>query len=63
MFEITDRITLRPLRLRDAPAYYECARKNLERLRPWFYWVKDDMELAETQQYLLDVEAQPDMPR
>jgi ribosomal-protein-serine acetyltransferase len=62
-FTLTDGIVLRPLRLSDAPAYFACARKNSERLRPWFYWVTDRMDLAETQQYLLDVQAQPDPPR
>jgi ribosomal-protein-serine acetyltransferase len=61
-FTLADGIVLRPLCLSDAPAHYACARKNAERLRPWFYWVTDRMDLAETQQYLLDVQAQPDPP-
>jgi ribosomal-protein-serine acetyltransferase len=57
---LRDNVTLRPLRLHHALAYYECARKNLARLRPWFYWATDSMEPAETQQYLLDIQEQPE---
>lgn len=56
---LTERIVLRPLRLTDAPAYYACARKNLQRLQPWFYWAREALTLEETQQYLTDVELQP----
>jgi hypothetical protein len=51
-FILNERIELRPLRQSDAGAYYDCARKNIRRLEPWFYWASDAMTLEETQNYL-----------
>jgi ribosomal-protein-serine acetyltransferase len=62
MFDLDGGIVLRPLRASDAHAYDACARKNLARLKPWFYWAHDRMTLDETVRYLRDVEAQPDPP-
>jgi RimJ/RimL family protein N-acetyltransferase len=59
MFNVTDSVVLRPLQASDATAYYACARKNVRRLEPWFYWASDAMTPEETQQYLRAVEAQP----
>jgi ribosomal-protein-serine acetyltransferase len=59
MFNLTERIVLRPMKSSDADAYYTCARKNLPRLEPWFYWASEAMTPEETRQYLRAVEAQP----
>jgi ribosomal-protein-serine acetyltransferase len=58
MYTLADNVTLRPLRAGDACAYYTCARKNLARLEPWFYWANEEMQLSETEEYLRAVEMQ-----
>lgn len=60
MFTLPENVVLRPLRAGDAHAYYACARKNLARLRPWFYWAGDKMDLREAQEYLSAVDQQPE---
>lgn len=57
---------LRPLSVADADAYYTCARKNLPRLHPWFFWAREEMTLAEIRRELEETASQPpaqrDMP-
>lgn len=60
MFDLMDGVHLRPLRSDDASAYFECARENLERLRPWFFWADEHMDLAGTERHLAGMERQPD---
>lgn len=60
MFDLAEGVQLRPLRLADADVYYLCALRNLERLRPWFFWANDEMDLRETQIELAEMERQPE---
>lgn len=60
MIALNRDVMLRALSPDDAQAYYLGAQRNLERLRPWFFWATHDMRLSETQQYLRDVAGQPE---
>jgi ribosomal-protein-serine acetyltransferase len=45
-------ITLRPLRIEDAPQAFEAVRESLEALKPWMSWAHDDYRIDETRDYI-----------
>jgi ribosomal-protein-serine acetyltransferase len=59
-FALNEEVGLRALRGADAAAFHSCALINLERLRPWFYWATDNMQLAQIETYIAQMESQSD---
>jgi ribosomal-protein-serine acetyltransferase len=45
-------ITVRPLRIDDAPHAFEAVRESLEALKPWMSWAHDDYRIEETRDYI-----------
>lgn len=60
---IATELGLRPLTLADAPAYYACARKNFDRLQPWFSWATPAFSLTAVERELSDTDAQQEPRR
>jgi len=45
-------ITLRPLRIDDAPGVFEAVRESLAALKPWMSWAHDDYRVEETRDFI-----------
>ena len=45
-------VTLRPLRIDDAPRAFEAVRESLEALKPWMSWAHDDYRIEETREFI-----------
>jgi RimJ/RimL family protein N-acetyltransferase len=45
-------ITLRPLRIDDAPKVFVAVRESLEALKPWMSWAHDDYRIEETREFI-----------
>lgn len=63
VLDVRGGVELRLVSVSDAPAIYACARRNLERLRPWFFWANPELDLAEIERRLQELAKQPDPRR
>lgn len=51
-YTLTDRARMRPLELDDAEPLYALAIANRDRLRPWFPWMTDTMQVTDTRAFV-----------
>jgi ribosomal-protein-serine acetyltransferase len=58
LIDLRDNVSLRPVRRTDAQNRFACAKRNSERLRPWFFWAGEALNLGEIETYLASVESQ-----
>ena len=45
-------ITLRPLRIDDAPGVFKAVRESLDALKPWMSWAHDDYRVEESREFI-----------